>query len=109
MIRRWMDSRFNRRNVLNGDFRDIGVGVGWGVPVEGRDDSKFATYTVVFGWRRPADGRMFDSATPGIVGYLNAASGQPNPGSNGAPDSQDRLPRVAGAGGVGVASSWPGL
>jgi uncharacterized protein YkwD len=53
MIRRWMDSRFNRRNVLNGDFRDIGVGVGWGVPVEGRDDSKFATYTVVFGWRRP--------------------------------------------------------
>jgi uncharacterized protein YkwD len=53
MIRRWMHSRFNRRNLLDPDFRDIGVGVGWGAPVEGRDDSKFATYTVVFGWRRP--------------------------------------------------------
>ena len=35
------------------DFRDIGVGVGWGAPVAGRDDSEFATYTIVFGWRRP--------------------------------------------------------
>jgi uncharacterized protein YkwD len=53
MIGRWMHSRFNRRNVLNRDFRDIGVGVGWGAPVADRDDSKFATYTVVFGWRKP--------------------------------------------------------
>jgi uncharacterized protein YkwD len=53
MIGRWMHSRFNRHNVLNRDFRDIGVGVGWGAPVAGRDDTEFATYTIVFGWRGP--------------------------------------------------------
>ena len=53
MIRRWMHSSFNRRNLLNGDFRDIGVGVGWGAPVADRDDTRFTTYTIVFGWRKP--------------------------------------------------------
>ena len=53
MIGRWMHSRFNRRNLLNRDFRDIGVGVGWGAPVAERDDSLFATYTIVLGWRKP--------------------------------------------------------
>ena len=53
MIARWMHSRFNRRKVLDRDFRDLGVGVGWGTPVAGLDDGKFATYTIVFGWRGP--------------------------------------------------------
>jgi uncharacterized protein YkwD len=53
MVRRWMNSGINRHRILKGDFRDIGVGVGWGAPVEGEDDSRFATYTIVFGWRRP--------------------------------------------------------
>jgi uncharacterized protein YkwD len=53
MIGRWMHSRFNRRTLLKRHFRDIGVGVGWGAPVADRDDSEFATYTIVFGWRRP--------------------------------------------------------
>ena len=53
MIGRWMHSRYNRRTLLKRDFRDIGVGVGWGAPVADRDDSEFATYTIVFGWRRP--------------------------------------------------------
>ena len=48
-----MNTRFNRRMLLNGDFRDLGVGVGWGAPVATQDDSEFATYTIVFGWRRP--------------------------------------------------------
>ncbi len=53
MIERWMNTRFNRRMLLHRDFRDLGVGVGWGAPAEGRDDSDFATYTIVFGWRKP--------------------------------------------------------
>ena len=53
MVARWMNSGINRHRILKGDFRDVGVGVGWGAPVEGEDDSRFATYTVVFGWRRP--------------------------------------------------------
>jgi uncharacterized protein YkwD len=53
MIGRWMHTRFNRRTLLKGDFRDLGVGVGWGAPRASRDDGKFATYTIVFGWRVP--------------------------------------------------------
>jgi uncharacterized protein YkwD len=53
MLGRWLHSPTNRRRMLNADFRDVGVGVGWGAPVAGRDDSRFATYTIVFGWRRP--------------------------------------------------------
>jgi uncharacterized protein YkwD len=52
MIQRLINSRYNRRNILDADFRDIGVGVGWGAPRKGRPDSKFATYTIVFAWRR---------------------------------------------------------
>ena len=52
MVRGWMHSPFNRRNILNGNFRDVGLAVGWGAPRMGIDDSQFATYTVVFGWRR---------------------------------------------------------
>jgi uncharacterized protein YkwD len=53
MIGRWLHSPTNRHRMLNADFRDVGVGVGWGAPVAGRDDSRFETYTLVFGWRRP--------------------------------------------------------
>jgi uncharacterized protein YkwD len=53
MIGRWMHTRFNRRTLLKGDFRDLGVGVDWGAPRAGRKDGKFATYTIVFGWRLP--------------------------------------------------------
>jgi uncharacterized protein YkwD len=53
MVGRWMNTGINRHRVLKADFRDIGVGVGWGAPVAGQDDTRFATYTIVFGWRRP--------------------------------------------------------
>jgi hypothetical protein len=53
MLGRWLHSPINRHRMLNADFRDVGVGVGWGAPVAGRDDSRFETYTLVVGWRRP--------------------------------------------------------
>jgi uncharacterized protein YkwD len=52
MLSRFIHKRFSRRNMLNPKFRDIGVGVAWGVPVPDKNEDKFATYTVVFGWRR---------------------------------------------------------
>ncbi|MGH2963930.1 MAG: CAP domain-containing protein [Solirubrobacterales bacterium] len=52
MIKLWLHSRFNRRNLLDAGFRDIGVGVGWGAPKRNLGDSDFATYTIVFGLRR---------------------------------------------------------
>ncbi len=51
MIRRWLRSGFNRRNLLKRRFRDVGVGVGWGTPKASLPDRKFETYTVVFAWR----------------------------------------------------------
>jgi uncharacterized protein YkwD len=53
MIRRLMHSHFNRSNILNRDFRDIGIGVGWGSARAGQKDWRFETFTLVFGWRRP--------------------------------------------------------
>jgi uncharacterized protein YkwD len=52
MIKRWLRSGFNRNNLLKRRFRDVGVGVGWGTPKASLPDSKFETYTVVFGWRK---------------------------------------------------------
>jgi uncharacterized protein YkwD len=51
MIRRLMNSKYNRRNILNGDFCDIGVGADWGAPKKSKDDSKFETFTILFAWR----------------------------------------------------------
>ncbi|OLE38765.1 MAG: hypothetical protein AUG48_00885 [Actinobacteria bacterium 13_1_20CM_3_68_9] len=53
MIGRWLHSPINRHRMLKRDYRDVGVGVGWGAPVAGQDDSRFVTYTIVFAWRRP--------------------------------------------------------
>jgi len=53
MVKTWLHSEFNRRNMLDAGFKDIGVGVGWGAPNRRiSDDSDFATYTIVFGLRR---------------------------------------------------------
>lgn len=48
IVRSWMRSPGHRANILNGDFRDIGVGVALGVPVAGLDG---ATYVNEFGRR----------------------------------------------------------
>jgi uncharacterized protein YkwD len=54
MMKSWLHSPFNRGNLLDGGFKDIGVGVGWGAPSRRiSDDSDFATYTLVFALRRP--------------------------------------------------------
>jgi uncharacterized protein YkwD len=51
MIERLMSSKYNRHNILGKDFCDMGVGAGWGAPKKSRDDSKYATYTILFAWR----------------------------------------------------------
>jgi uncharacterized protein YkwD len=53
VIRKLMQTSFNRKNILGHDWQDIGVGAGWGAPKKGADDSKFETFTIVFAWRRP--------------------------------------------------------
>lgn len=47
----WMDSDGHRRNILDRDFREIGIGVVLGTPEGGRGGSG-ATYVTEFGLRR---------------------------------------------------------
>jgi uncharacterized protein YkwD len=47
IVRAWMNSPGHRANILNGRFRDIGVGIALGAPAGGVRDG--ATYTTDFG------------------------------------------------------------
>lgn len=47
IVQGWMDSPGHRANLLSPDFKDIGIGVVTGVPVEGRSGG--ATYTTDYG------------------------------------------------------------
>ena len=51
VVRAWMNSSGHRANILNGGFRDLGVGVVAGAPVPGRYEVG-ATYVHDFGVRR---------------------------------------------------------
>ena len=51
----WLDATSQRLTLLAPDFRDIGVGVALGAPVERDPDAPPAvTYTVDYGWRTTA-------------------------------------------------------
>jgi uncharacterized protein YkwD len=50
IVRSWMHSPGHRANILNGDFREIGIGIAHGVPVHIRA-ARGATYTTDFGSR----------------------------------------------------------
>jgi uncharacterized protein YkwD len=49
IVKAWMDSPPHRHNILQGKFREIGIGVARGVPV--RADYDGATYATDFGRR----------------------------------------------------------
>jgi uncharacterized protein YkwD len=50
MMRAWMNSTPHRANILEGSFREVGLGVVPGIP--GRSNARGGTYTTVFGVRR---------------------------------------------------------
>lgn len=47
-----LQTRFNRHNILGHDWKDIGVGAGWGAPRKSANDKKFETFTILFAWRK---------------------------------------------------------
>lgn len=51
LVKAWMDSPGHRRNILDGRFREIGIGIVTGVPVRDRSlgGQPGATYTTAFG------------------------------------------------------------
>ena len=49
IVQGWMNSPPHRHNILNGTFREIGLGVSRGAPVGGQD--RAATYATDFGTR----------------------------------------------------------
>ena len=52
MLDVWMDSRFDRGNILSRTYDDFGVGAGWGSPKHGVPNRGWETYTIVFAHRR---------------------------------------------------------
>ncbi len=52
MVANWMASVYHRVNILDPDFRELGVGVSK-KKVAGRCQKKYATFAVVFGQRTP--------------------------------------------------------
>ena len=50
MVAGWLDVKYHRINILNKDFRDIGVGVVH-KRIKDRCDDGFVTFAVVFGSR----------------------------------------------------------
>lgn len=51
IVRSWMHSPGHRANILNGRFRDIGIGIATGAPVDSSGAGDGATYTTDFGSR----------------------------------------------------------
>ncbi|HEX8101526.1 MAG TPA: CAP domain-containing protein [Solirubrobacteraceae bacterium] len=51
IVSAWMHSPGHRANILNGGFREIGIGVALGTPVRLSAASRGATYTTDFGRR----------------------------------------------------------
>ncbi len=61
MIEAWMTSaaQFHKKNILDRKFRHMGIGAKQGTPFPRGSDQcrpgrEYVTYTVVFGWRKPA-------------------------------------------------------
>ena len=50
IVHAWMNSPGHRANILNGRFRDVGIGIVRGAPVSGVGNA--ATYATSFGARR---------------------------------------------------------
>lgn len=50
IVNAWMGSAPHRANILNGSYRDVGVGVRWGSP--DKSSKRAGTYTLDFGYRR---------------------------------------------------------
>ena len=51
IVRGWMHSPGHRANILNGTFRDIGIGIATGAPISGGAGTSGGTYTTDFGYR----------------------------------------------------------
>ena len=53
MVELFMRDKFNRRNLINAKYRDVGVGTGRGVPSKCNDNESMSTFTVVSASRDP--------------------------------------------------------
>jgi uncharacterized protein YkwD len=51
IVKAWMNSPGHRENILNGTYRDIGIGIATGAPIPAGAAANGATYTTDFGYR----------------------------------------------------------
>jgi uncharacterized protein YkwD len=53
MVHRWLAMPYDRANLLNRKYVDVGIGLAPGAPSPSAIQRKFITYTVDLGWRKP--------------------------------------------------------
>jgi uncharacterized protein YkwD len=51
IVKAWMNSPGHRENILNGTYRDIGIGIATGAPIPAGAAARGGTYTTDFGYR----------------------------------------------------------
>jgi uncharacterized protein YkwD len=51
IVKAWMNSPGHRENILNGTYRDIGIGIATGAPIPAGAAAGGGTYTTDFGYR----------------------------------------------------------
>lgn len=70
MVNAWMNSPAHRDNILNPDFRDIGVGVVKGEFIENGSGRNTIMVTNMFGRKKPVILKVFDFITNNMFGNL---------------------------------------
>jgi uncharacterized protein YkwD len=53
MVARWLGMPYDRKNLLNRKYANVGIGLAAGTPSPSASDQKFVTYTVDLAWRKP--------------------------------------------------------
>jgi len=70
MVNAWMNSPAHRDNILNPDFRDIGIGVVKGEFTENEGNRSTTMVTNMFGRKKPIILKVFDFVTNNMFGNL---------------------------------------
>jgi uncharacterized protein YkwD len=67
MVRAWMNSPAHRENILNPDFRDVGVGIVKGEFAENNHERNTTIVTNMFGRKKPAILKVYDYITKNLL------------------------------------------
>lgn len=71
MVNAWLNSPSHRANILNEDFEDTGIGVIKGEYIENGESRETVMVSNMFGRKRPAIVKVFDSIVKNVVSLFS--------------------------------------